>query len=423
LVAVALALVCVVASPARAAEAPPLTIPYADAADAALIIEGRIVANDRVALERTYYSASPLAENEREITVRGLARHERDLAPSDGGSGLEIGSVRVLLLLEKGDGAAEWRPLRPRLARTPAGAAGTHPLTPDGAAGTYWIVGDRVWCYGPTPRGPGQEQGPGRELGRWPGTADRLRTDVALGVAARLAWEQDLAVADPAERARRLLRWLLPSSPDGTKYSRRRRAAPEEILRLGAPAVPALAAALGEKEGDKEFHREVLTVLGRLGPAARAAVPRLLEFAPSPAGTAVRESVAYALAGTGDPRSLSALRAILAEAPLSSGVTFQYATNGLAYLRDPELADRIAARLPDSLEGMAQSKESNVPVSAVYGILFLLEALKALDPGRMRAWLEPRADDPLFTGGGNQPNATTRKQVAELLRTEGRSTK
>src|SRR5262245_20077431 len=98
LLALAVALLSSAAPDARAAEAPPPPDPYRDAADAVLIVEGRIIRDDRVAVEQTYFSATPLAEDPRELTVRGIARLERDLAQSDGASAGEIENVRVLLL-------------------------------------------------------------------------------------------------------------------------------------------------------------------------------------------------------------------------------------------------------------------------------------------------------------------------------------
>jgi hypothetical protein len=401
LLALAVALVSFAAPDARAAELPPPPEPYRDAAEADLIVEGRIVGHDRVAVDRMHFAATPLAENQREITVRGLARYARGLAQADGVPDGESANVRVLLLLERGDRAADWKPLwdwpSPHLS----------PYC------TYWISGDRVWSYSHTGRPIA--------LSRWSGTPERLRSEVALGIAARRAWEEDLAVPDPAERARRLLRWVQPSSPDGDRWTLRKRTSLEMVVRLGAPAVPALLAALAENEGNKEVRREVLSALGQMGPAARAAVPRLVELALDPARSGSRSSLAYALAESRDPRALAALRAILAEEPLSTGTTLMNAASGLVRLGDPEAADRIAARLPGSLEGLAQSKEGKC--DPVYGILFLLEALEPLDPERMRAWLKPRAADPLFTGSGNPLYEAVRNRVARLLRTDGLPTK
>src|SRR5262245_39330055 len=98
--ALVVALVSFAAPDARAAEPPPPPDPYRDAAEADLIVEGRIVGHDRVAVDRTHFAATPLAENPREITVRGLARYARGLAQADGVPDGESANVRVLLLLE-----------------------------------------------------------------------------------------------------------------------------------------------------------------------------------------------------------------------------------------------------------------------------------------------------------------------------------
>jgi hypothetical protein len=59
------------------------------------------------------------------------------------------------------------------------------------------------------------------------------------------------------------------------------------LLDLGQPAVPSLAAALGQKRTSIAARETIVDGLGRLGPAARAALPqldRLIKAGPQPSG-------------------------------------------------------------------------------------------------------------------------------------------
>jgi hypothetical protein len=375
----------------------PSADPYGDAADVDLIVEGRVVGPDRVAVVRTLFAAEPLGDAVSQLTVTGLARHDRTIRFSEGPDAV-VETDHVVLLLER-DGASAWRPHHLFL-HGDTGFRGKEDLT-GGAAGTFWLGGGGVWAYA-------QYMNPGPlVLQRWPihaktpGTPETLRGEIEAGLAARRAWESTLAVEDAGERARRLMRWLRPStSPDGERRTRRFYEVRVEVRKIGRLAVPALVDAL-DPAVETPAREQALLALGDLGDEAREALPRLLEVA-ADRGPLSSSRVAYALRGIGDDRAIPALRRILSEADLADMETTRTAASGLVRLRDPEASARIAARLPETLEGL------ETPA----GILTLLEALVDVDAARARTWLAPRASHRLF--------ADARETVERLLRASAR---
>jgi hypothetical protein len=388
----------VLVAPTRAlAEILPGSNPYGDAADVDLIVEGRVIGEDRVEIGRTLFSAKPLGEGVREITVEGLAKHDRSIRDGFEATGTLEASDVVLLLDRAGDGGT-WRPHH--LFLVDPARSGRRDGPPGGAAGTFWLKDGAVWGYA-------QHMNPGplfltrwrRGAARGSGREELLR-EIEAGLAARRAWESDLGIADPAERARRLLRWLQDStSPDGERRTIRRWAVRPEMKKIGAAAVPALISAL-DPAVTAEARREALCALADLGPAARDAIPRLLELATDPAGQSPA-TITYALCYAGDERAVPALRRFLAEAPLSDSETLRHAAEGLIRWNDPEAGARIASRLPEDPD----------PQTA-YVVLDLVERLRRIDPAAARAWLTPRASLPLF--------ASSETRVESLLRTEPR---
>src|SRR5262245_47023884 len=238
-------------APAATADLYAETDPYRDAGEVDLIVEGRVIGADRVNVLRVLFSKTPLPET-REVRVDGLSRHDRGVGLLRGEkSRARIDAGEVLLLLDATKQEGTWRPHHLILEDSSSGGDYT-----GGATGTFWVKDGTAWGYS-------QEMNPGPYVFRSWGTAEALRAEIAKGLEARRAWESDLALADPVARARRLLRWLQPStSPDGNRPHRRY--AVREVLRgLGAPAVSVLVEALDPAFED-EARGEVLETLADL---------------------------------------------------------------------------------------------------------------------------------------------------------------
>ena len=366
---------------------------YGDAADVDLIVEARWVGEDRVAVVRTLFAAVPLPNDVRELTVEGLSRHDRRLEGfADSAAARTLETSDVVLLLDRSKDGTAWRPHNLILETEGASRRST-----GGATGTFWLKDDAVWCYVQT-RNPGPfVLHPWPAWGKSQATPQRLREEIAAGVAARREWEADLAIPDAAERASRLLRWLRPStSPDDARHTRRRHGVREVMAKIGRPAVPALVRALDPVWG-KDAREVALLALADLKSAAVEATPSLLVVATTPGDLAL-SYIAYALRYAGDERAIRPLRDLLAQAALSDGELLRHAAFGLVEHRDPEAATRIASRLP----------ASPAALESPYGLLELLEALQKVDRARAKAWLLPWAAHALF--------AHSRERVDRLLR-------
>ena len=218
LLVLAAAIACLAPSVVHA-EILPEANPYGDAADVDLIVEGQVVGDDRVAVARVLFASGPFGPDVREIKVPGLSKHDMLIRDGDIREGERLEAVGVVLLLDRTAEASTWRPHH--LILEDAERGGRRGFG-GGAAGTFWLRDDQVFSYAQQIR-PGPLM-----LMRWPshtketGTLEMLRKEIAAGVAARRAWEADLAVADPAQRARQIVRWLQPaSSPDGERRTRR----------------------------------------------------------------------------------------------------------------------------------------------------------------------------------------------------------
>jgi HEAT repeat protein len=87
------------------------------------------------------------------------------------------------------------------------------------------------------------------------------------------AWAQGAAAKEPVADGRTLSQWVADLKAVAPQT---RNAAAYEISGMGpaaAPAVPALIEALDDSEASVRF--PVLVALGEIGPAAKAAVPKL----------------------------------------------------------------------------------------------------------------------------------------------------
>ncbi len=305
---------------------------YADSGEVPLIVEAKIVDGDRVAVTRTLYAATPLPEGTVELRIEGLTkldrRTDRRAEPPK-----VLVTDEVVLLLERAGEA--WKPFRFIDAR------GARPGC--GATGAYFVRDGMVWCFT-------QEHSPGPlVLVTWPagvrkqGTIEQFRTEIADGVAARRAWDEDLAIPDPAERAKRLVRWISPdASPDKGRLAFRGNGAVGELTKLGAPAVPALLGAL-ERTDDRDAGDSALRALAEIGPNAKDAIPRLVELADTPGKLRV-ESIVRALGETGDARAIPTLRRVLAETSFNEPSTIEAAIRGMRRCKDPEVDARVKAK-------------------------------------------------------------------------------
>jgi HEAT repeat protein len=97
---------------------------------------------------------------------------------------------------------------------------------------------------------------------------------VAALTLASSAWAQGTASKEPVADGRTLSQWV--ADLKGAPAPQNRNAAAYEISGMGpaaAPAVPALIAALDDPDPTVRF--PVTVALGEIGPAAKAAVPRL----------------------------------------------------------------------------------------------------------------------------------------------------
>jgi hypothetical protein len=369
---VAAAALLSVAAPVRA-ELLPEAEPYEDAGDVALVAEARVTARDRVVLTRTLHAVTPLGADVRELRVSGLSRHSRKIGEFGPDEGRELATQDCVLFLDFDDATSAWVPVS---------------AFPDGSAGVYWVQDGKVWSYaqvlnpGPlvlTPWRPGERpQDP-------QGTIEQLRADVAAGVAARRAWDEDLRTTDRRQLAAKLARWMRSdTSPDGPRHRRRKFAARLRLARLGSAAVPALLDVI-RAEGDDEGRENAIGAIGDIGEAAADAVPALLLVAQSP-GKLSRGVIAYALRGTASASSVVTLQKYFDEASLEDAQVLEYAADALVRLKDPTAEDRFAKKLPAKLDRLESS----------YGVLAVLDKLHGLDDKRARAWLKPRADHPLF---------------------------
>ena len=134
------------------------------------------------------------------------------------------------------------------------------------------------------------------------GVAARAGADVA---SLRRALPQGAAAVDEIERAER-------AEGLRSKNAGEQARAAKGLLELGRSAVPSLAAALGRAGTSLAARETIVEGLGRLGPAARAALPqldRLAEAVPPPPGP--QESV--------EERALRARQARLADAARAAG--------------------------------------------------------------------------------------------------------
>jgi HEAT repeat protein len=309
---------------------------YHDAPSVALIVEARIVAGDRVAVTRTLHAAAPLPEGTTELRVEGLSKLDRVPDPSGRHPDTTkpvVPDEAVLLLERSGDA---WRPLHFIDCGPPRGGCG--------ATGAYLVLDGKVWCYDQT-----YNPGPYR-LVTWPygaktqGTVEQLRAVIAAGLAAQRAWDEDVATKDPAERAKRLVRWLSEeTSPDKDEHPATRADwAGGELQRIGAPAVPVLLEALKTTD-DKSLGNGAVQALGGMHQAAKDAVPRLVELAAAP-GKLHLQWIARALAEIADERAIPTFRRLLAETPKDDKPMMEVVVRGLRACKDPDAEELIKAK-------------------------------------------------------------------------------
>jgi len=340
---------------------------YRMANEAACIVEGRVVAEDTVAVTRRHFVAPSVQVPER-ITVPGLSA--MSLRPFGFGKQEEPIAPDLVLLFLDDAGGGRFAPLY-LLERT--------------ARGVLWLCGEQVYGYR-------QYINPGPyELGTWEHVADGeldgiatptdVRAEIALGLAARTKWQATLAIADAKERAAAVARWCSPStSPDGWRWSERCWPDLRQQARELGPQLVAPLARLVATDADASAVGFAASLLADMGGKATVAAPMVIARLRQP-GAANRFDLVRALAALRDPRAIDVLRDNL---DADDDFLAAEVALGLHRCGDAEAADRVADRVPSHVDG-------DHPVA---GVVALLDALHEIDAERAAALFFTRfADD------------------------------
>jgi len=324
--------------------------------DASLIVEGRWLEGQRVAITRLWKAPASLPKDIKELKVVGLAALTRTPRSPTGSPTKTIATINVMLFLTYDSKHQVWEPLY---------------TFGDGSCGVFWL--DETIYYGYVQlTNPGGYSlvaggmGTQGSLRRLPATSQALRKSVGDGVAASERYQEDMGISDSGKRAQALVRYLLPRTtpdPSGAHLLQ----AGHAVGKLGKDAVPAIVAAIQAAPAKEEIHH-LLTPLWAIGPGASAAKPVLLDVLARKDTNA--GSVVVALETIGDPNCAPEIRPFLQ----SGDSTVRYvAARALAKLGDKQSFDAIAKLIPSPIKAMS-----------IYEIKDLLNWLHGLDQARAR---------------------------------------
>ena len=347
--------------------------------EAELIVEGEYLTADRVRIDRVLKPSRLLDRHADEIVVGRLGEHMRIprqmpiwTPPGDAQrwllpEGKEIRTYKVVLFLTYSARTKRW-----------SSAWTTDQEDQCGSAGAFWY--DDQTCYGYEQiMNPGPlilQAGNERESWRVPRDVETLRAEIEAGLEHLRQWQAARALRDPAEKAQRLARFLLPhTAPQGYKGAFRRELR-EELPKLGRHAVGPLIAVIEEARPDERLNETVL-ILYDMGRAARPAVATLCELLGSPGKTS-RYYILSALREAGDPAAAVHVR------PMLDAADAQVATQAAVTLG--ALGDRA------SFDAIASMLRANVARGDLSPVDDLFRALLALDPQKARKTVE----DPAF---------------------------
>jgi hypothetical protein len=319
-----------------------------------LIVAGVDLSDGTVRVEHVYYSAASAPRELSIIKVPKLPGLDR-LLP--GGKDAPMDTKRVFLFL-LGSVGGNWEPIHT------IGA---------GSQGVFWW--DEKACYGyiqfMNPGGYMLFSSGQNPLRRVPAGPDAMRKEITAGLEFRTEWDAIGAIADRAERARRMAAFLLPrTAPRVDEGSLDLR---KDLANLGPDAVPAVVALIEKAREDDNLDTAVLILMDigeRQPEAIRQAVPALLRLLEHP-GKTTFTYILEPLRAAGDTRAIEPIRALLKHESLSVRAK---AALALAAMKDRESFNAIVALFgnPPDAKGM-----DVLDADDVFRALFILDSAKA----------------------------------------------
>lgn len=207
-----------------------------------------------------------------------------------------------------------------------------------------------------------------KEQKRNPDLADRVRQYLIYSQLKR-----ELAIADPNEKAKRLLRYFF-GAPEGYD-GRHDYLVRKHVRELGGKAVGPIIEILKKAEPRHKLDN-LMYILCDIGKPAKPAVPYLLKMLEQ-RGRTTTYYILGALKRAGDPNAIESVRPFLGDANLQLRAQ---AAETLAWLGDTDSFDRIAAAIPEEIR---ERNNLNVSDMCVY-VSDMCEALYRLDPARAR---------------------------------------
>lgn len=205
-----------------------------------------------------------------------------------------------------------------------------------------------------------------------------MREEIRIGLENLKQWNDTLAIKDPIEKNRALVKYLLKSTAPKNDKGTYLYYASEPLLKLGKTAIPVLVELLDNAEANDNLN-EAMRILYLFGDEAKPAFPVLCRLLDNSSRVGA-VSIIGVLQMLNDSNALPHIRPALKAADYATAVR---AAQALAYFKDVESFDNMAALVP------AEPKSDNA-----YLVRDLLNALYDLDPEKAKPIVKKAAKSP-----------------------------